>query len=141
MTERDDLVFRALANPSRRLLLDKLFEDDGQSLVAVCEGLRMTRQAVTQHLAVLEEAGLIATVRQGREKLHYLDTVPIRDLADRWIGKFERSRPRLLRDLEDRVEGNDQAELAARQRVLRMAGDDVGNEDVRGGGGEGGGLT
>jgi DNA-binding transcriptional ArsR family regulator len=107
MTERDDLVFRALANPSRRLLLDKLFEENGQTLGALCEGLGMTRQAVTQHLAVLEEAGLIATVWHGREKLHYLNPVPIQDLADRWIGKFERSRLRLLRDLKDRVEGND----------------------------------
>lgn len=107
MTERDDLVFRALANPSRRLLLDRLFEDNGQTLGALCEGLEMTRQAVTQHLAVLEEAGLVATVWHGREKLHYLNPVPIQGLADRWIGKFERSRLRLLRDLKDRVEESD----------------------------------
>lgn len=104
MTERDDLVFRALANPSRRLLLDRLFEDNGQTLGALCEGLEMTRQAVTQHLAVLEQAGLVATVWHGREKLHYLNPVPLQGLADRWIGKFERSRLRLLRDLKDRVE-------------------------------------
>lgn len=109
MTERDDLVFRALANPSRRLLLDRLFEDNGQTLGALCEGLEMTRQAVTQHLAVLEEAGLVATEWHGREKLHYLNPVPIQDLADRWIGKFERSRLRLLRDLKDRVEESDDA--------------------------------
>ena len=104
MTDRDDLVFRALANPSRRLLLDRLFADNGQTLGALCEGLEMTRQAVTQHLTVLEEVGLVATVWHGREKLHYLNPVPIQDVADRWIGKFERSRLRLLRELKDRME-------------------------------------
>jgi DNA-binding transcriptional ArsR family regulator len=109
MTERDDLVFRALANASRRLLLDRLFEENGQTLGALCEGLAMTRQAVTQHLTVLEDAGLVGTVWHGREKLHYLNPFPIQDLADRWIGKFERSRLRLFRDLKDGVEGSDDA--------------------------------
>jgi DNA-binding transcriptional ArsR family regulator len=109
MSERDDLVFRALANQSRRVLLDRLFEENGQTLRTLCEGLAMTRQAVSQHLTALESAGLVGTVCRGREKLHYLNPVPIHDLADRWIGKFERSRLRLLRDLETRVEGSDDA--------------------------------
>ena len=100
-----DGVFRALANPSRRELLDRLFGENGQTLGALVEGLGMTRQAVTQHLGVLEEAGLVTTVWQGREKLHYLNPMPLQEVADRWIGKFERSRVRLLADLKARVEG------------------------------------
>lgn len=105
MADRMDAVFRALANESRRRLLDRLHAENGQTLGALCEGAAMSRQAVTQHLAVLEEAGLVTTVWRGREKLHYLNPLPLQEVADRWIGKFERSRVRLLADLKTRVEG------------------------------------
>ena len=107
MTDSMDAVFRALANPSRRELMDRLFAENGQSLGALSEGLDMTRQAVAQHLAVLEEANLVTTVWRGREKLHYLNPMPLQAVADRWIGKFERSRTRLLADLKTRLEGGD----------------------------------
>lgn len=87
-----DAVFRALADASRRDLLDRLFARNGQTLMELCEGLAMSRQAVSKHLSILEEAGLVAAVRRGREKLHYLNPVPIAEIADRWIGKFERAR-------------------------------------------------
>jgi DNA-binding transcriptional ArsR family regulator len=109
MTERNDLVFRARANPSRRLLLDKLFEDDGQTLGALCEGLRMTRQAVTQHLAALEAASLIVTVWHGREKLHSLDTVPIRDLADRLHDNVSFGWPATMSVMKTLVEAAEEA--------------------------------
>jgi DNA-binding transcriptional ArsR family regulator len=85
----DDLVFRALADPSRRELLDRLRDADGQTLGELCEGLQMTRQAVTKHLAILEGANLVATRRQGREKLHFLNPVPIQAIGERWIAKFQ----------------------------------------------------
>src|SRR6201994_3832421 len=88
----EDAVFRALADESRRRLLDRLFDRNGQTLAELGDGLAMTRQGVTKHLAMLEEANLIATVRRGREKLHYLNPVPIGQIADRWINKFERGR-------------------------------------------------
>ena len=88
----EDTVFRALADVHRRALLDRLFDRNGQTLAELSFGLAMTRQGVTKHLALLEEANLIATVRQGREKLHYLNPVPIGQIADRWINKFERGR-------------------------------------------------
>lgn len=88
----DDLVFRALADASRRSLLDRLHDRNGQTLGELCEGLEMTRQAVTKHLVILEEANLVATERRGREKLHFLNPVPIAELAQRWISKFERGR-------------------------------------------------
>src|SRR6516165_1809825 len=91
-----DKVFRALADPSRRQLLDRLHADNGQTLGQLCAHLDMTRQAVTKHLAVLEEANLVAVIWRGREKLHYLNPVPIHEIAERWIGKFERGRLRLL---------------------------------------------
>lgn len=100
-----DDVFKALADPTRRLLLDRLFAENGQTLGALCTQLGMTRQAVTKHLRILEAANLVATVRQGREKLHYLNPVPIHDIAQRWIGKYERGRLRLLDDLKTRLEG------------------------------------
>ncbi|MBN9081343.1 MAG: transcriptional regulator [Rhizobiales bacterium 62-17] len=100
-----DAVFRALADASRRQLLDRLFARNGQTLNELCTGLDMTRQAVTKHLAILEEAHLIATRRQGREKLHFLNPVPIHAIADRWIGKYEQGRLRLLADLKKRLEG------------------------------------
>ena len=87
-----DEVFRALADRSRRELLDRLRADNGQTLSDLCDRLNMTRQAVSKHLGILEEANLIATVKRGREKLHYLNAVPIHEIGERWIGKFERSR-------------------------------------------------
>ena len=85
-----DEVFRALADPTRRYLLDLLHEQNGQTLGELCAGLDMTRQSATQHLAVLEAANLISTVRRGREKLHYLNPVPLHEMQERWIDKFER---------------------------------------------------
>jgi DNA-binding transcriptional ArsR family regulator len=99
-----DAVFKALADTSRRRLLDRLHADNGQTLGELCEGLGMTRQAVSKHLAVLEAANLVATVRRGREKLHYLNPVPIHEIAERWIGKFERSRLQALSDLKTMLE-------------------------------------
>ena len=102
-----DRVFKALADPSRRRLLDLLHRDNGQTLSALCEHLDMTRQGVTQHLQQLEEANLVAVVWHGREKLHYLNPVPLHEIYERWIGKFERSRLDALRDLKKRLEGAD----------------------------------
>ena len=92
-----DEVFRALADGSRRELLDRLRADNGQTLSDLCDRLNMTRQAVSKHLGILEEANLIATVKRGREKLHYLNAVPIHEIGERWIGKFQRSRLRALK--------------------------------------------
>jgi DNA-binding transcriptional ArsR family regulator len=100
-----DKVFKALADPSRRELLDRLRAENGQTLGQLCAYLDMTRQAVTKHLAVLEEANLVVVVWRGREKLHYLNPVPIHDIAERWIGKFERGRLRLLAELKEKLEG------------------------------------
>ena len=100
----DDKVFKALADPTRRLLLDRLFETNGQTLGELCAGLDMSRQAVTKHLVVLEEANLVAVVWKGREKLHHLNPVPIHDIARRWIGKFEAGPLRALSDLKDKLE-------------------------------------
>src|SRR5262245_34427077 len=105
-----DAVFRALADPSRRQLLDRLHARNGQTLNELCDGLDMTRQAVTKHLAILEEANLIATLKRGREKLHYLNPVPIQDIAERWIGKYERTRLRALSDLKKHMEGKNDHE-------------------------------
>jgi DNA-binding transcriptional ArsR family regulator len=99
-----DLVFRALADPSRRKLLDRLRAQNGQTLAALCEGLKMSRQAVSKHLGILEEANLVSAVKRGREKLHYLNPVPIFDIADRWIGKFEQGRLRALSELKKSLE-------------------------------------
>jgi DNA-binding transcriptional ArsR family regulator len=100
-----DKVFKALADPSRRLLLDRLHRENGQTLSALGGHMAMTRQAVTQHLALLEDANLVATQWHGREKLHYLNPVPLQEIYDRWIGKFERNRLRALRDLKHHLEG------------------------------------
>jgi DNA-binding transcriptional ArsR family regulator len=100
-----DKVFKALADSGRRLLLDRLHADNGQTLSQLCEHLDMTRQAVTKHLAVLEEANLVAVLWRGREKLHYLNPVPIYDISERWIGKFERGRLRVLAELKKHLEG------------------------------------
>ena len=101
-----DTVFRALADPSRRALLDSLQGRGGQTLGELCEGRGMSRQAVTKHLGILKAANLIATKKRGREKLHYLNPLPIHDIADRWIGKYERGRLRALADLKADIEGD-----------------------------------
>jgi DNA-binding transcriptional ArsR family regulator len=103
----EDAVFRALADANRRQLLDRLHHRNGQTLGELCQGLDMTRQAVAKHLAVLEEANLVSWKRNGREKLHFINPVPINDIAERWIGKFERSRLRALADLKRTLEGKD----------------------------------
>lgn len=105
MVEDMDRVFKALADASRRRLLDLLHADQGQTLGALAARLDMTRQAVSQHLAVLEAANLVATVKRGREKLHYLNPVPIHEIQARWIGKFERPRLDALAELKARLEG------------------------------------
>jgi len=102
-----DKVFKALADPNRRRLLDLLHRENGQTLAALCEHIDMTRQGVTQHLQQLEGANLVAIVWQGREKLHYLNPVPMHEIYERWIAKFERSRLDALRDLKKRLEGDD----------------------------------
>jgi DNA-binding transcriptional ArsR family regulator len=99
-----DGVFKALADPGRRTLLDRLHADNGQTLTELCTHLDMTRQAVTQHLGVLEAAHLVVTSWRGREKLHFLNPVPLQEIYDRWIAKFERSRLRAMRDLKHRLE-------------------------------------
>ena len=103
MTE--EAVFRALADGSRRRLLDSLHRRNGQTLGSLCEGLDMTRQAVTKHLRILEAANLIATERAGREKLHFINLVPIHEIAERWIGKFDRPRLAALAGLKKQLEG------------------------------------
>ena len=100
-----DLLFKALADPGRRKLLDRLHAHDGQTLSELCRHLDMTRQGVTQHLAVLEAARLVVNKRRGREKLHFLNPVPLQEIYDRWICKFERPRLKALRDLKRRLEG------------------------------------
>jgi DNA-binding transcriptional ArsR family regulator len=100
-----DKVFKALAAPERRLLLDRLRANNGQTLGQLCEHLDMTRQAVTKHLKLLEDATLVVAIWQGREKLHYLNPMPIHEIAERWIGKFERGRLAALADLKAKLEG------------------------------------
>jgi DNA-binding transcriptional ArsR family regulator len=103
-----DLLFKALADPSRRKLLDVLHAHDGQTLNDLCEHLDMTRQGVTQHLGLLEAANLVVTVRSGREKLHFLNPVPLQQIYERWIAKFEKPRLKALSTLKRRLEkGND----------------------------------
>ena len=102
-----DEVFKALADASRRSLLDRLHARNGQTLNDLCDGLAMTRQAVTKHLAILEQANLVTTQRQGREKLHFINPVPINAIAERWIGKFERPQLRALSQLKDMLEGEE----------------------------------
>jgi DNA-binding transcriptional ArsR family regulator/uncharacterized protein YndB with AHSA1/START domain len=103
MAEMDE-IFKALADPSRRLLLDSLNARNGQSLRDLCAGLSMARQSVSKHLAVLEDANLITTVWQGREKLHYLNAEPINAIADRWITQYDRARVQTLADLKTALE-------------------------------------
>jgi len=102
-----DRVFKAMADPTRRRLLDLLHRENGQTLQALCEDMDMTRQAVTHHLQLLEEANLVVIVWQGREKLHYLNPVPLNQIYERRIEKFERSRLSALRDLKKKLEGDD----------------------------------
>ncbi|TDD65514.1 metalloregulator ArsR/SmtB family transcription factor [Actinomadura darangshiensis] len=99
-----DEVFKALADASRRRLLDGLNDRNGQTLRDLCAGLEMTRQSVSKHLAVLEAAGLVTTMRRGREKLHYLDAAPINAIADRWMSRYDRERARALADLKTALE-------------------------------------
>jgi uncharacterized protein YndB with AHSA1/START domain/biotin operon repressor len=107
-----DAIFKALADPNRRLLLDRLRRRDGQSLQELCAGLGMARQSVTKHLAVLEAAGVVTTARRGREKLHYLNTAPINDIADRWISQYHRERVRALADLKRALEEQPMSDTA-----------------------------
>lgn len=102
-----DAVFKALSDQSRRQLLDELYARNGQTLTHLCSSLAMSRQAVSKHLSLLEQANLIVTTWKGREKLHYLNPVPIHEIAERWIGKFERARLSALRDLKRQLEGED----------------------------------
>jgi DNA-binding transcriptional ArsR family regulator len=99
-----DLLFKALADPSRRKLLDLLHAHDGRTLNELCEHLDMTRQGVTQHVDLLEAANLVATVRRGREKLHFLNPVPLQAIYERWIAKFEKPRLKALQNLKRRLE-------------------------------------
>jgi len=100
-----DLVFKALADPTRRLLLDRLREKAGQSLGELCQDSMMTRQAVTKHLGLLEAANLVVSEKHGREKRHFLNPVPINEIAERWIGKYELRHVSALADLKRNLEG------------------------------------
>lgn len=104
----DDAVFHALADASRRTLLDRLHRKSGQTLGELCKGLDMTRQAVMKHLAVLEAANLVSWKREGREKLHFINPVPINDIAERWIRKFQRRQLSALSALKAKLEGEGQ---------------------------------
>ena len=99
-----DVLFKALADPGRRKLLDLLHAHDGRTLSELCEHLNMTRQGVTQHLDLLEAANLVTSVRRGREKLHFLNPVPLQEIYERWIAKFEKPRLKALSDLKHRLE-------------------------------------
>lgn len=103
-----DEVFKALADVSRRSLLDRLHARNGQTLLELCDGLDMTRQAVTKHLGILEAANLVTTVKHGREKLHYLNPVPIHEIGERWIRKFERAKLVALGELKRQLEKRDE---------------------------------
>jgi len=105
-----DAVFKALADASRRALLDQLHKNNGQTLGELCEHLDMTRQAVAKHLMILEGANLVATVWRGREKLHYLNPVPLHEISERWISKYERHRLQALSDLKKHLEQNNEKE-------------------------------
>ena len=101
----DEAVFKALADASRRQLLDRLRQKNAQTLGDLCEGLNMTRQAVAKHLAILKRANLVSWKREGRERLHFINPVPINDIAERWIRKFERRRLTALSALKTSLEG------------------------------------
>jgi DNA-binding transcriptional ArsR family regulator len=108
--EIDDKVFKALADASRRQLLDRLHKTGGLTLGELCEKLDMSRQAVSKHLVLLEAANLVATVKRGREKLHYLNAVPINDIHMRWIGKFEQKQVQALFNLKQALKENNHEE-------------------------------
>ena len=99
-----DAVFKALSDPTRRKLLDLLHDKNGQTLGQLCEHLDMARQSATQHLGLLEAANLVSTVKRGREKLHFLNAVPLHEIYERWVRKFERRRLALLHDLKNELE-------------------------------------
>ncbi|WP_212667549.1 ArsR/SmtB family transcription factor [Gottfriedia acidiceleris] len=99
-----DQVFKALADSSRRKLLDKLFMKNGQTLSELCQHLEMSRQAVTKHLVILEEANLVVVEWHGRNKLHYLNPVPINEISKRWINKYEKNHLEALSELKDKLE-------------------------------------
>ncbi|ARP62580.1 transcriptional regulator [Mesorhizobium sp. WSM1497] len=103
-----DKVFKALGGPTRRRLLDLLCEQNGQTLGQLCDHLDMARQSATQHLDLLEAANLVSTVKRGREKLHFINPVPLHEVYERWVRKFERQRLSLLHDLKQELEGEDQ---------------------------------
>src|ERR1700755_1705667 len=103
-----DEVFKALADASRRTVLDRLHARNGQTLNELCDGLDMTRQAVTKHLDILEAANLVTTIRHGGEKLHYLNPVPIHEIGERWIRKFERGKLAALSGLKRQLEKRDE---------------------------------
>jgi DNA-binding transcriptional ArsR family regulator len=107
MVTDEDKVFKALADASRRQLLDRLHKKNGLTLSELCERHDMSRQAVTKHLVLLEAANLVVTAKRGREKLHYLNPVPIHEIYMRWIGKFERGRVSALHNLKQALEEND----------------------------------
>ena len=103
-----DKVFKALADPTRRRLLDRLYERNGQTLGQLCENLDMARQSATQHLGILEDANLVSTTKRGREKLHFINPVPLHEVYERWVRKFERQRLELLHELKRDLEGDNE---------------------------------
>ena len=105
MDEKADEVFKALADASRRRLLDALYARNGQTLTELCVGLEMSRQAVTKHLDILEDANLVVTQKDGRHRLHYLNPVPINEIAERWINKYESHRLTVLSALKEKLQG------------------------------------
>ena len=109
-------MFKALADPTRRTLLDRLYAKNGQTVSELCADLEMTRQAVTQHLALLEAANLIATVWHGREKLHYLNPAPLFDISERWLGKYERGQLEALSELKRALEDEADSKPQVRAR-------------------------
>ena len=102
-----DLVFKALSDKNRRALLDGLRIDNGQTLRDLCDGVSMSRQAVSKHLRILEDAGLVSIIWRGREKVHFLNPVPINELAERWISKFDRPRLEAISELKNKLENHD----------------------------------
>ncbi|GAA4613719.1 SRPBCC domain-containing protein [Actinoallomurus liliacearum] len=103
-TDAMDLVFKALADPTRRLLLDRLREHNGQTLRELCERLNMARQSATQHLDILERANLVTVVRRGRERLHYLNPAPVHEIEERWISRFDRPRLQAINEIKNKAE-------------------------------------
>jgi DNA-binding transcriptional ArsR family regulator len=101
----DNKVFKALGDPTRRRLLDLLYAQNGQTLGQLCEHLNMARQSATQHIGILQEASLVTTVWRGREKLHFINPVPLYEVYERWVRKFEHQRLRLLHELKNELEG------------------------------------